>query len=64
MFEGYQTINPPPPPPPQKNIHTHTLARATHLIIIQSATVCFLELGNVKGLWKKLVESEKILLKY
>ena len=31
-----------------------------HLDIIQAAAILSLELGNIKGLWKKLTESEKV----
>ena len=31
-----------------------------HLDIIQAATILSLELGKIKGLWKKLAESEKV----
>ena len=31
-----------------------------HLDIIQVATILSLELGKIKGLWKKLTESEKV----
>ena len=36
-----------------------TPREVTHLDTIQTATICFLELGNIKGLGKKLLESEK-----
>ena len=39
------------PPPPSGVTHPHT---------IQTATIWSLELGNIKGLWKKLIESENI----
>ena len=31
-----------------------------HLDIVQAATILSLELGKIKGLWKKLTESEKV----
>ena len=32
---------------------------ATHLDTIQTATIWYLELGNIKGILKKLIKSEK-----
>ena len=38
---------------------THSL-EMTHLDKIKTTTTWYLELENIKGLWKKLIEFEKI----
>ena len=51
----YSKVSKPPPPPPPPPATPHTPPYPTP----QATTTWSLELGNIKGFWKKLIESEQ-----